>query len=671
MVYDLAMTHHRDGPHPAPGGSSGQFHNEVLGGLSWQAWAAPGVFVFLLSLPCLWFTYLWDDYAFLNNVLKLRLSDFLPDPSGTFYRPISRWLYFTILYAAREFGPFLGHLINIVALSLTASLVAGAGARLRGPRTGVLAGFLFAGLACAPTLVAWTSCSQDLLAILFVMFALHCQLSGRNTAALAFAAAALLSKETALAAIPVLVLVDWTVNPAAGRVRRHLVSYLLLVAAWVLVHPGIKTLLSRGMKLGATGYVGLQGPTEGLAQAGAYVLELANLRVGKFAPTWNTLEFLIVAVAVTVASVWLWRALGSLSPSVRARRPILILGSLLTVGPLILTSVMVRGSSQYYAAFPGIGSCLLLATWLDNRRRTVVASLVTLYFVLGLWSRASEMETSYLTESDFRISSGAHKKLQASLLRIQPAVLPGSQLLFSVQAHGKLRVYHQVYAYQMPRLWYRDPTLIVRKPEDRVEIDGPELLFAVSPDLDVIKIDPYTYAAVSANGRPIDYYVAEQALRTYAMGLAGVGKTDAGARLLVEMPEVDPSFEILHHRMAMMFLIAAGRGDDARRLAEGIPRTPKEWALGNLPAVLSQQPRRRSFDGAAMKAFGIDTTDVSALRELTEWFVSRGYFDVGGRFGDRILALAPGDRLGFRATSLRDSVETARALQRDDEALVP
>lgn len=650
---------------------SGHFYNEVRGGLSWQAWAVPGVFAFLLSLPCISFTYLWDDYAFLNNVLKLRLSDFLPDPSGTFYRPISRWLYFTILYAAGESGPLLGHWINIVALSLTASLVTGAGARLRGLRTGVIAGFLFAGLACVPTLVAWTSCSQDLLAILFVMLALHCRLSGRNAAALALTAAALLSKETALAAIPVLVLVDWAVNPAAGRVRRHLVSYLLLVGAWALVHPGIKTLLSRGMRFGATGYVGLQGPAEGFAQAGGYVLELANLNVGRFAPTWNTVECLIVALAVVAALVCVWRALGSSSPSTPAHRPILILGSLLTMGPLILTSVMVHGSAQYYAAFPGVGSCLLLATWLDNRPRTVVAAIAALYFALGLWSRASEMKTSYLTESDFRVSSGAHRRLQASLLRLQPEVPPGSQLLFSVQAHGKLRVYHQVYAYQMPRLWYRDPSLVVRKPEDRAEVAGPEFLFAVSPDLDVIKIDPVTYAAVSANGRSLDYYVVEQALRTYAMGLAGIGETDIAARLLVEMPEVHVSFEMLHHRMALMFLIAAGREDDARRLADGIPNTPRSWALVNLPPVLAQQPRRRNFDGAGMRAFGVDTTDVSALRELTRWFDSRGYLDVGGRFGDRILAISPADPMALRATSRRDSLEAVRALQRDGEVQAP
>jgi hypothetical protein len=296
---------------------------------------------------------------------------------------------------------------------------------------------------------------------------------------------------------------------------------------------------------------------------------------------------------------------------------------------------------------------------------------MAVFFALGLWSRATDMDEIYLTENNLRISSVAHETFRSSLLRVQPTVPEGSQLLFSVQAAGRLRVYHQVYGYQMPRYWYRDRTLVIRKPEDRLPTNGPEFLFAVAPDLDVVRIDPASLTVASSSGRQPHYLVVEQALRTYAMGLAGAGETNAAARLLVEMPEVDVNFEILHHRMAIMFLLADGREEDARRLAEGIPPTPASWAMDNLPAVLAQQPRRRYFDAAGMRAFGVDTTNIAALRELTRWFVVRGYYDVAGRFGDRILSLAPTNPLALRAIALRDSVEAVRASTGDEEFRAP
>ncbi|MEK7347537.1 MAG: hypothetical protein AABZ94_01560 [Candidatus Eisenbacteria bacterium] len=653
-------------PHPLPTSESppkAAFLDDLRAGLPWGTWAFPGILVLLLSISCIGLTYLWDDYAFLNNALRNRLWDFLPDPSDAFYRPLSRGVYFAILYIARDSGALLGHWINVVTLSLTACLVGAAGARLGGKQVGLCSGVVFAGLACVPTLVAWTCCSQDLLAMLFVMLALHYRMSGRTMAALFCMAFGILSKETALVTIPAILAVDWVRGRPTKGLWRETGLYALLVVAWASIHPAMRILIARGFRPGGTGYVGLAGLTDTLKHAGTYVLELCNLRVGVLDLTWSPWEIVVLIASAIGGTAATWYLLGEPSRHPH-RRQVVVVGILLAVGPWLLTSAMVLGSSQYYAAFPGLGTSLILGSWLARRSRRVAVGFVALFLVLGLWSRATEMKTAYLTEGDLRISSRAHVELWRAMLRLQPTLPAGSQVLISVQAHGRLRVYHQVYNYQMPCLWYRDPTLEIGKPENRKAVNAPEFLFAVPQDLDIVRIDPFTFRTTTASGRPPAYLTVEQALRTYAMGLAGCGETDAAARLLVGMPEIDRNFESLHHRMAVMFLMADGREEDAKKLLSGIPPATRDWALDNLPAVLAQQPAMRTFDAAGLRAFGVDSTDVDALRRLTGWYLRRRYPDPAGRFADRLLARSPHDSTGLAAAAVRDSAFAARSKAR-------
>jgi len=57
-------------PHSPPASESPSefaFLTDIRAGLPWGTWAFPGALVLLLSIPCIGLTYLWDDYAFLNN----------------------------------------------------------------------------------------------------------------------------------------------------------------------------------------------------------------------------------------------------------------------------------------------------------------------------------------------------------------------------------------------------------------------------------------------------------------------------------------------------------------------------------------------------------------------------------------------------------------------------
>jgi hypothetical protein len=601
---------------------------------------------------------LLDDYAFLGNAFHFSARDYLPNAGDTFYRPISRGAYFALLWAVGDLGPLLGHGINALALALIACLVGGAGARLGGHRSGILSGILFAGLACAPTLVAWVSCSQDLLAMLCAMLALHSRLSGRKYLAVGFIALGALCKETAFAVVPALLLVDLVRGLQNPGWKREVSTYAILAGAWLVIHPAAR--LAGDFTSGKAGYVGVPRLHEALMHAGSYALEVCNLRLGRTLLTWSPWEVVLLAISVLVGIAWIWFALARTDRLGDSLRHPVMVGALMAVGPFLLTSATLLKWSPYYAAFPALGTSIAVGAWLRGRSRLKSTAMIAVFLALGLVSRTSESKTAILTENDIRISSDAHQLFNANLRKVLPIVPHGAQLLFSIQAKGRARIYHSIHDYKMPQLLYRDRTLTVRKPEEREAMDGPEFLLAVYKDLDIISVDPISFAVASASGETPSYHTVEHALRTYAVGLANTGRIDDGASLLVRMPDADLGYETLHHRMAAMVLLAAGRETDARRLATGVPQPSRRWVMETIPAILAQQPPEGPFDASGLRAFGIDSTDVDAIRELARVYLTQRLADPAGRFGRRLLILAPGDSVGLAAVAVSDSAQASR-----------
>ncbi|HEY6220919.1 MAG TPA: hypothetical protein VIX13_00115, partial [Candidatus Eisenbacteria bacterium] len=196
------------------------------------------------------FTYLFDDYDFLGRAQSFQLSQLTPDPNTLFYRPLSREIYFRLLYLLDPNQPFWGHLTNAVLLISAVTLLGAITRKLAGPRAGYLAAVSFAALGALPILVGWASGSQDLLAIVFVLAALAAQLSNRPVVAMLAIACALLSKETAVAFVPAVALSRWVVDERPHRLGTSLIGFGLLVAAWGAIHPGIRLLLSSGLESG-------------------------------------------------------------------------------------------------------------------------------------------------------------------------------------------------------------------------------------------------------------------------------------------------------------------------------------------------------------------------------------------------------------------------------------
>src|SRR5437667_5408312 len=213
---------------------------------------SPAVVAAIFAIPVMGFTYLWDDYNFLTNAVFYQLHDWFPSADDPFYRPISRGIYFTILDLAGRYGPTLGHVLNLCFLVGIVFLLGSFTARIAGKRAGILAGLLFAGLGAVPNLVGWICLDQDLLAILFVILALNLRSKGRDVAAFAATTAALLSKETTLAVIPVLILFDWILDRKPYRIWKNAVAYMALIAIWGAIHPAVRILVARGLRSGAT-----------------------------------------------------------------------------------------------------------------------------------------------------------------------------------------------------------------------------------------------------------------------------------------------------------------------------------------------------------------------------------------------------------------------------------
>ena len=445
----------------------------------------------ILAIPALAFTYIWDDHFFLTNAVFYQLHDWAPSADDPFYRPISRGIYFTLLDLARGAGPALGHALNLAFLVAIVILLGSFVSRLAGKRAGILAALWLAGLGAMPSLVGWISCDQDLLAILFTLIALHLRLSRRNGWALAAVTAGLLSKETTLAVIPAIVLLDWILDRKPYRIPRHAGAYALLVAIWGAMHPAVRILVSRGAEL-VTVVRALEHPERWPVHLGKYVATLVNVPAFAPLPTWPTFGALVL-LAVLAVAVLAIRFANALREAPDERREaasperVYLLGALACAGPLVLTSFMIHGWAPYYAAFPAVGFAMIAGVFLAGLSLRSQLLAVGLYLILGLWCRGDVRDPREFTESNFRGVSAALRKVEAGFRKLYPSFGPNTQVLMSVQARGAGGIYIHMYSYQVLRLWYRDRTLRAVRPEARDRGPaGPEVLTVITRDRDVI-----------------------------------------------------------------------------------------------------------------------------------------------------------------------------------------
>lgn len=641
----------------------------------------PALVTAILSAPGLGFDSFWDDFFFLTRAQGDAAAYLAPDPAETFWRPIPQGLYFRLLLALGSAGPLAGHFINLVVLGSCAALLASLASRLAGPRVGLLAGLVFAASAAIPSLVAWTSASQDLFAMVFLLIALHLRDSGKIAASAAATACALLSKETAAVAIPVLAGWDGLCGRKPARLARGALWFGAVAAVWIAVHPGLVTLAGMGFQSGATGYVGLERPERWWEYLFRYVVTLLNFPITAVSwplrLTWAAMLAGAVLALLLPARLEPLKAAESAAtepPRVPPRR-LQVAAALLALLPILLPSLAVRPWATYFAAIAVPGFALLVAPRLARLAPRTAAAVLVAYVLLGVWSRGMDAPGNgrVLTEERFAHASRATRAVRDRFRALVPEMPRGARVLLSVAGTGTLGLHQSLQDGQALRHWYADPTLFTAQPEWKrgavptgsptaraTRTDGArgvpgsgapreELLFRVTPDLQVLQIDPMT-SRFRGEGEYPDREEIAKPIRSFARGLAASGSTDPAVWILERMATADSarlrSYDL---RLAAQILKSARRDAEAehhRRLAPPLPH----WVALDMAAKVYAEPTYHPpLDSLAFWPFGVSWDDPRALRYIIGQYRIGGYHRPARALARRLLQLHPGDSLAVAA----------------------
>jgi hypothetical protein len=608
----------------------------------------PALVAVVLNLPGLGLGYFWDDFYFLSfNGHGDVWANLLPDAHATFYRPISLGVYFKVLRFLDPANGVLGHVLNLAALVGVVILLVLLVSRLCGPRAGLFSGLIFASYGHVSGLVAWVSCSQDLLAILFVIAAFLLRHRGRDVAALACATVALLCKEPAIAAFPVLVFWDWLVGRAAKRPKLQLAGYAAVALAWAAFHPGIHQLLDRGRS--TIGYVGVQDSARFGPYLARYLMTLFNLPpLGVRAPWWDDRAvYGFAALLVLVVGLWSLdrnRRGGGFGESLSLARVGLI-GTLFMLPSLLMPAVLVRHWSPYFACIPALGMAMFLGPALARQNRLIALFALSTFLVLGIWCRGVRSEREWiLSEPAMVEASSAVREVRANVRRLFPSFPKGSQVVVSFGTRGIRGIQSALVDGQALGLWYRDPTLRTVMTRDRRPGAPAEFLLRITNDLDVIAIDPDSLGVRSASGASPDLSEIDQPVNNFARAVAAGGDTDRAIRIQEGLNRVETGDLLIYNRrMIASFLLAAGRRREADSVLAATPPLPPDVALTLVVRLLADASASERLDSAAFEAFGLSSSDPTTLRRVIRELLKNGWIAQAAWFASTLKQIVPED----------------------------
>jgi hypothetical protein len=287
-------------------------------------------------------------------------------------------------------SPLVGHCLNMLGVVAIVWLLFSIVRRIAGTRAGLFAGVVFSGLGALPVLVGWVSGIQDILAMVFVLAAIHMELEGRSAMGPILFVGALASKETSMALLPALLFVGSLGEGRAWPAPRKLISYGAICAAWAAIHPGTRLLLSGGLHGGSGAYLGTPS-VSGIENLRNAALTLINIPLGP----GSREQFQLLALPLGLALALVWLAYGWTRRTTQdARRPALVtwghlilLAGLMTLPPLLMAGLFVQHWSPYYTCVSALGVSILSGAWLARVNLKMACLLVSAYLCLGAWSR--------------------------------------------------------------------------------------------------------------------------------------------------------------------------------------------------------------------------------------------------------------------------------------------
>ena len=540
-------------------------------------------------------------------------------------------------------GAPLAHAINLIFVLLSVALLATFVARLWGHRAGAIAGIAFASAASVPSLVGWVSANQDLLAIFFTLVAFHLRLSGRVVASAIAFAAALLSKETAAVLAPALILLDPIVGVKPGRARWAVVVFGAVLLGWFALHSGVHLLLAQRFAIEPKHYVGFSNLPLAEFHAKRYALALLNVPQGEI-PPWK-IAWLAAAFLVGVVS-----ALGLARPARREedqpRRAIgrgALLGILIAAPTLILPAAILSTWSDYLLCFPMVGAAILIGVLLRRLPAGIIVLLLSAFALLGVVARVTPNRYGdNVTEHEFFAASRAIRDVHEGFRKLHPTFPSGSQLVVSVAASGPLGIDGTMHDGQAPRIWYRDPSIRVVRPERREKPQDPEFLFRVD-GRDVWEIDPDSETVKTSSGLA-DREEVRTVIRTFARGLSASGEAHRAARILRRLAASDPApWDSYDLRLAAMGALGEGDPAGAAKFLSEAPPITHDFALYAMAKIFAEPTGRATLDSTAYAAFGISPRDPDALRYWMNMFYGSLIVPQAREFALRLRAVAPSD----------------------------
>ena len=465
------------------------------------------------------YPFLEDDYIFLTQVRR-GLAGSLEHAIrsvGTYFRPLSRELYFWGLWRLFGTSALAFHLVNLAVLLAAIALVALVGARLAGWPAGLLAAAIYTLHYPHRVLLGYVSGSQDLLAIGFACGAALAQVSRRRWLAAGLFFAAMLAKESVVPLV--LVFAAWELATAAPgtpafrlreAVRATLPSWLAL-AVWVsatiwgrarLGDAGVQTTpfatsgltltpagVGLGARLAALGMVGLEQPWAVLADA---FPELARSGVSKVLA-------LVSAAGLAVPALLVARAPAGGAPAPpRGRLALfgLLWLFLLAIPPVLLGTRF----NAYYLALPAVGFAWCLGAWLV---RLGAPGAVGACAALGLTSLLANYTPVFRMDANDRSTPPGISITTSYRLVVESIYTRNFQAYLRAHppARGALLFLEQPIGYTFmgtsgalgPRVWLDDPGFDVQlvgtlwpetgaRPQQMARVDVPGFTFTPIPD---------------------------------------------------------------------------------------------------------------------------------------------------------------------------------------------
>lgn len=397
-----------------------------------------------------------DDYAFLARLRFQHPLSWLDSMGAAFYwRPVSRQLWFGLVSPVLFTAPAIAAALNAALLVAAYALLARTLARIVPPPAAALIAAFPLLAEPARALLVWPSGSQHLLGMLGVALAVHEAAAGRLLTTALATAFGLLSHESALLAIPAVLLVRGRASRDLRSTARWAIALLGVVALWL---GGYALARGHGVLLPAA-------PTLPLARGAPDLLRrfaLAALNLEDADPAFRrpfAIAYILLAVLslVPLAGRAARARLAALWPLPVACAGLAVLGAL----PL---ARLLPDWNAWRAFVPSVFLGVAIGAWLAIASPALVAGFVVLRVVaLLLAPQAARLVAVYApaTTSDLsfvriarlqRIVSPSRDVILARYPRLPAGTIVRYQnvpRMANVGFHGESAV----------QVWYADTTL--------------------------------------------------------------------------------------------------------------------------------------------------------------------------------------------------------------------